>query len=187
LNSYEVVGTLFGLWSVILTVRQHIGCWPAGIVSVSAYAVLFYQVRLYADMALQVFFIGTSLYGWYAWKRGGVGRTALPIRTLTWRGRFLWIVVLTPVIWAASTALRRYTDASLPVWDTTASTLSVAAQLLLMRKIFENWVLWIAVDVLSIGIYVVKEVFLTAGLYAVFFGLATAGFFAWRRDLRAVR
>ena len=74
-----------------------------------------------------------------------------------------------------------YTDAHIPFWDAAASSMSVLAQVLLMRKKFENWHLWIAVDVLSIGIYIYKEIYLTAGLYVVFLALAIGGLLAWRK------
>jgi nicotinamide mononucleotide transporter len=89
------------------------------------------------------------------------------------------------VIAATGWVLRQFTDAALPWWDATASGLAVCAQLLLMRKVFETWSLWIAVDVLSIGIYFAKGVYLTAALYAVFLSLATMGWLAWRREICA--
>jgi nicotinamide mononucleotide transporter len=85
------------------------------------------------------------------------------------------------VIVLVTAALRTWTDASLPFWDTLASSLSVAAQLLLMRKILENWLLWIVVDVISVGIYVAKGVYLTSALYAAYLLLAVLGWRAWRR------
>ena len=86
-----------------------------------------------------------------------------------------------------ATLLKKFTDASLPVWDSLASGLSVAAQLLLMRKVFENWMLWIAVDVLSVGIYFAKGAYVTTVLYAIFLGLAITGYLAWRRALATRR
>jgi nicotinamide mononucleotide transporter len=181
LSALEVVGTVAGVLSVLLTVRRNLWCWPVGIVSVGVYAVLFFQIRLYADAALQVFYVGTGFYGWYAWRYGGAGRSELPVRMLSGRERLALALLLAPVIVLVTAALRTWTDASLPFWDTLASSLSVAAQLLLMRKILENWILWIVVDVLSVGIYVAKGVYLTSALYAVYLLLAVLGWRAWRR------
>ena len=181
MSAFEVVGTVAGVLSVLLTVRQSLWCWPVGIVSVAAYAVLFFQIRLYADAALQVFYVATGFYGWYAWRYGGAGRSELPVRTLSGRQRLALALLLTPVVVVVTAALRTWTDASLPFWDTLASSLSVAAQLLLMRKVLENWLLWIVVDLMSIGIYVAKGVYLTSALYAVYLLLAILGWRAWRR------
>ena len=182
MNAFEVVGTAAGVLSVILTVRQRLWCWPVGIVSVAAYAVLFFQIRLYADAALQVFYVGTGFYGWYAWRYGGAGRSELPVRTLSGRERLALALLLTPVIVLVTAALRTWTDASLPFWDTLASSLSVAAQLLLMRKILENWLLWIAADIVYVPMFIYKELYVTAALYAVFLILAVMGYIGWRRS-----
>lgn len=179
----ELIGVAFGLLSVYLTVREHAWLWPTGIVSVAAFAVLFYDIKLYADMLLQIFFLVTSVQGWYYWKRGGRGRSEPPITLLTPRQRALSAAGLVAAIAVVGALFAAYTDAHIPFWDAAASGASVAAQLLLMRKKLENWFLWIAVDVLSIGIYLYKQVYLTAGLYVVFLALAVGGLLAWRRTL----
>jgi nicotinamide mononucleotide transporter len=186
-DPFELIGTLAGLASVVLTIRQSLWCWPTGIVSVAAYGVLFCRIRLYADAALQVFYIGTSLYGWYAWRFGGARRQELRVRVLAARDRLAVAALLAPATVIVALALGTWTDASLPWWDTLTTVLSIAAQLLLMRKVLENWVCWIAVDVLSIGLYLAKGVYLTAGLYGVFLVLAVLGWRAWRSAWRAQR
>jgi nicotinamide mononucleotide transporter len=181
---WEVAGTSAGLLSVVLTIRLSPWCWPTGILSVAAYAVLFFRIRLYADAALQLFFVATSLYGWYAWRYGGVGSQPLRVRALSMRARLTIVAVLLPASALVAGALSRWTDASLPWWDVPTTLLSVTAQLLLMRKVLENWLCWIAVDLLSIGLYLAKGVYLTAGLYGVFLVLAVLGFREWRSAWR---
>src|SRR5438094_8057596 len=83
MTPYELAGVGFGLLSVWLTVKRSIWCWPTGIVSVAAFALLFFEIKLYADMLLQVFFLVTSFLGWYLWLHGGRDRTELPISTLS--------------------------------------------------------------------------------------------------------
>jgi nicotinamide mononucleotide transporter len=187
MDAFEIVGTLLGLLSVWLTIRQSLWCWPTGIVSVSAYAVLFFRIRLYADAGLQIFFVATSLYGWYAWRFGGEDRRGLRVRVLSPAQRAGLAGVLAPAVALVAWALAAWTDASLPWWDTLAALLSIAAQLLLMRKILENWLCWIAVDVLSIALYLVKGVYLTAGLYAIFLMLAVMGLREWTAHRRRER
>ncbi len=175
----EIVGTVFGLWSVMLTVRARVACWPTGIVSVVAYGILFLQIRLYADALLQVFFTATSFWGWWLWVRGGENHGELPVSRLLPRERWRIGLVTVVAIAVAAWMFRSYTDAHLPFWDSTIAGGSVAAQLLLMKKKIESWWLWIAVDVLSVGVYVYKAVYLTAILYAVFLFLAVKGLRAW--------
>lgn len=179
MSIYEIIGTVFGLLCVILTVRQSIWSWPTGIISVLAFMLLFFQIKLYADMGLQAFYIITGFYGWYLWLYGGKNQTKLQISTLSNRARILFFLVLIPTIYLMGYFLKTYTDASLPFWDSIASTLSIFAQILLMKKWLENWVLWVLVDILSIGIYFYKGVYLTAGLYVVFLFLAITGFVTW--------
>jgi nicotinamide mononucleotide transporter len=181
MSNHEIVGVVFGLLSVYLTVRQQIWCWPTGIVSVIAYALLFYDIKLYADMLLQMFFLITSFQGWYLWRYGGSNRSELPITRLSRSQMVMLGIGLVVCALAIGYVFDTYTDAHIPFWDAAASSMSVLAQILLMRKKLENWYLWIIVDVLSIGIYIYKEVYLTAGLYLVFLVLAIGGLLAWRK------
>jgi nicotinamide mononucleotide transporter len=181
MSNHEIVGVVFGLLSVYLTIRQQIWCWPTGIVSVIAYALLFYDIKLYADMLLQIFFLVTSFQGWYLWRYGGSNRSELPITRLSRSQVVMLGIGLVVCALAIGYVFDTYTDAHIPFWDAAASSMSVLAQILLMRKKLENWYLWIIVDVLSIGIYIYKEVYLTAGLYLVFLVLAIGGLLAWHK------
>jgi nicotinamide mononucleotide transporter len=180
----EWTGALAGVLSVWLTARRKIACWPVGLVSVAAYAIFFYRLRLYADTLLQLFFFVSGVYGWWHWARGGPSLSPARIRTLDIRQRMIVVIVSAGVTFGFGSLLRHYTDASLPYWDTAASTLSVLAQCLLVRKYVDSWIVWIMVDVLSIGIYAAKAAHVTAVLYALFLILATGGLVSWRRALR---
>lgn len=181
----EIIGVITGLLCVWLTVRQNIWCWPVGIVSCVAFAILFWQIKLYIDMGLQFFFIVVSLQAWSLWLHGGPNHSRLPVTQLTsaqkvWLGIAVVLCVLT-----LGTIFDRYTDASLPFLDALASGASVPAQILLMRKKLESWYMWFVIDVLYVGIYIYKEVYLTAGLYVLFLGLAVAGLIEWKKTLNA--
>lgn len=181
----EILGTVTGLACVYLTVRAHVLCWPIGIVSCIAFAKLFFEIKLYADAILQLFFIATSVWGWWGWLHGGEKRTELPISRLTPRETALQSGLTLAAILTVGWMFKSYTDAHLPFWDSTISGLSVTAQILLVRKKIENWILWIVVDVLSVGVYWYKQVYLTSILYAVFLVLATQGLFEWKRLARS--
>ncbi|MEO8190869.1 MAG: nicotinamide riboside transporter PnuC [Acidobacteriota bacterium] len=181
----ETAAVLFGIVSVYLSVRENIWSWPTAIVNVTLYVFVFHGARLYADMALQFVYIAVSFYGWYSWLHGGRGRTGLPVSRATPR---LWaILAAIGVVSAAALGLMlsRWTDASLPYVDASTSTASLIAEWMMARKILENWVVWVAVDVIYIGMFIYKSLYLTAFLYAVFLVLAAMGYVQWKKSLAA--
>lgn len=179
---------MFGLLCVGLTIRQNIWCWPTGLIQVLLYIVIFYQVKLYSDLILHIIYVFLQLYGWYHWLHGGgpQGETnakALPVSLISWQLRMAWLLVgvIGTLIWGY--LMQTYTDASIPYGDAFTTVASLIAQWLMARKRLESWLVWIAVDVIAIGIYYYKELYLTSGLYLVFLILAVIGWFAWRRSL----
>ncbi|XOK62447.1 nicotinamide riboside transporter PnuC [Paenibacillus elgii] len=183
----EIAATTSGLLSVWLTARQNIWCFPVGLVNVVCFFVMFYDAKLYADMTLQVVFFVLSIQGWIVWltKRGQA--KVRPTRRMTPQ-LGLWLVLLLVVVTAGwGYVLARYTDASIPYVDAFIATLSILAQLLLSNKVLENWHFWIAVDVLSIGMYAYKELYVLAALYVIFLGIATSGLIQWRSEYRAAQ
>lgn len=185
INALEWTATLSGLICVILTIRKSIWCWPVGLLSVTAFMVMFWSIRLYADAALQVFYVGTGIYGWWAWLHAGPQGGILPVGKLSLRGWWTAGLFVTFGLGFFGWLLANHTDADFPYWDTLTTCLSLVAQILLMRKIFETWVFWILVDVISIAIYSAKGVHLTAGLYGIFLLLAITGFLKWLPDRRS--
>ena len=187
MNPYEVASVAFGALAVWLTVRENVWCWPTGIVNVVLSAIVFAQARLYADAGLQLIYVALCLYGWYAWRHGGADHGALKVARTPNLG---WAVLATSgVAFAAGLGLflKRHTDAALPFWDASTASFSLVAQWMQTRKWIENWLVWIAVDLVYVGMYVVKGLVLMAGLYAAFLVLAVAGLLAWRKSLVAVR
>ncbi|MBN8709815.1 MAG: aminotransferase [Verrucomicrobia bacterium 61-8] len=180
----ELTAVIFGIICVVLTIKQHIACWPTGLVMVILYIWIFYEARLFSDVALQVVYIFLQIYGWYHWAKGGNRDNPLPVTLLSWKARLAWGLVALLGTLVLGYSMNRWAAASLPYWDATAAVLSLIAQWFLARKLLESWVVWIAVDVLSIGIYGVKGLYLTMGLYFLFLGLATAGLLAWRKEWR---
>jgi nicotinamide mononucleotide transporter len=179
----ELAAVALTLVAVYLTARQVIWCWPVAIVSVLLYAAVFFDVRLYADMGLQGLYLALAVYGWWAWLRGGEDHGELQVSRASLRLGFtlLWLG-------AASGAglgflLQRWTDASLPFMDATLSAFSVVGQWMQTRKLLQAWLLWIAVDVVYVGMFLYKQLYLTAGLYAVFLYLAVMGYRSWKRSM----
>ena len=173
--------------SVFLSARENIWSWPTAIVNVSLYTFIFFHSGLYSDMGLQVVYLGLSIYGWYQWLRGGENHTPLKVSRAS---SHVWLIgaALAVGVWLA---LAQYTSTlpgvSLPYLDSGLTALSLLAQWMMTRKILENWVLWIIADIIYVPMYISKELYVTAGLYAVFLVLAVMGFIQWRRSYRADR
>ena len=180
----EAFAVLFSIVAVTLQVRRHPLGWPLTLIGVSIYAWIFWDIRLYADMGLQVVFFAQGAYGWWFWLHGGREQTEAPIRRLDGRGWLITLIVIAVGAALLGYGLERWTDAARPWLDSFLSVTSLTANLLLARKVLENWMLWIFADVLYIGLFIDRGVYLTAGLYVVFLGLATAGLMAWLRAHR---
>jgi nicotinamide mononucleotide transporter len=175
----EIIAALFGLACVWLGVRRHIGCWPTGLVMVLLYIVIFYRAKLYSDMLLQVVYVFLQLYGWHAWLRGGPDSGPLVVSRLPRRQIIPWLAAGTLATGVLGGTMRLHTDASFPFIDALATVASLIAQWLMGRKVLESWLVWIFVDIVSVGLYLAKELYPTAALYAVFLAMAAWGWFEW--------
>ena len=178
----EVMAAAFGVISVFLSTRQHIWSWPTGIVNVALYAVVFYQGRLYGQMGLQPIYLALSIYGWYEWLHGGEHRTELRVSSASPR-LLAVLAALNVVAWLVLAAVLRRTDAALPWLDALLTTTSLVAQWMMTRKILENWLLWIVLDLIYVPMFFSQRLYATALLYAAFLVLAAMGYVEWRRSL----
>jgi nicotinamide mononucleotide transporter len=182
----ELISFILAVITVLLNIRQVHWGWLFAIASSATYALVFYESRLYGDMGLQFVFIAVSIWGWYQWLHGGAAHRVLPVSSLSVRGR-LW----SALAWFSgfiliSVFLKTFTGTDVPYIDGFLTAGSLLGQLLLSRKKMENWHVWIAVDVLYIGLYVYKNLMLTAVLYALFVVLAVIGLRAWQTSLPVV-
>ncbi len=153
-------------------------------VSVTLYALVFFEAKLYADMGLQGLYFLLAAYGWWAWLHGGEESGELHVARAS--PRLLVALAVAGGIAAVllGQTLHRLTDASLPFMDSALTTYSIAAQWMQTRKLLETWLVWIALDVFYVGMFLYKGLYPTAGLYAVFLYLAGLGFVEWRRSMR---
>lgn len=185
MNPLEALATLLGLINIGLIVRRSVWNYPFGLAMVAIYAWLFAQpgVRLYSDAGLQVFFFIVQLYGWWNWTRSQAESGEVAVLLLPAAGRMAWIAVIAVATLAWGALMHRFTSAALPWWDAFIAMTSVSAQLLLARRYLENWILWIAVDAVAIGVYAAKGLMLTGFLYLVFLIVSALGLASWRKSL----
>ncbi|WP_260929518.1 nicotinamide riboside transporter PnuC [Novosphingobium sp. 9] len=182
----EIAGVVVSALGIWLTARRAMLCWPVNFLACALYFVLFFQVKLYADMVLQALFGFAILYGWFDWARGRDDSGAVIVAPLAWSKAALGLAIGALGAVAIGTLTSRYTDAALPWMDASLSSFSLVAQVWTARRHRESWLLWIAVDVIYVGMFAFKGLLLTAGLYALFVALAVLGYRRWTRAMRSV-
>lgn len=176
----EVIAIVVALAMVAANMRVHPVAWPLAIISSLMYAWLFADAKLYGEASLQGLFIAVALWGWWQWLRGHApDGSALRVHRLTSGQR--WAALLaTLAAWPLlAMVLARFTDSDVPFLDALPTVGSVTGQLLLARKCVENWAVWLLVNIFSVGLFVHKELWLTAMLYALFAVLSVVGWRAW--------
>lgn len=180
MSPIEIVAFVLGVINVVLLVRRSIWNYPFALAMVALYARVFFVEKLYSDALLQLFFFVVNLYGWWQWRRSQASEGAIRVEIMGTATRLGWVAGCIAGIGCWGWLMHRFTDASYPWWDAAVAIVSVAAQIMLARRWLENWVLWISVDFVSIGLYAAKGLWLTMVLYAVFLVLATWGLIDWR-------
>jgi nicotinamide mononucleotide transporter len=183
LSLTEVFGFVTGGMCVWLVVREHILNWPLGLANNIFFFLLFFSSRLFADMALQVVYFGLGVYGWWNWLHGRGDRPTIPISRAT-PVEWLALLLLIPLGTVGIRELLLMVNGAAPFWDALTTVLSLVAQYLLCRKRFENWLFWIAADIIYVPLYLSRGLPLTAMLYAVLLLMCLIGITRWCRSLR---
>ncbi len=182
MNILEIIGFAFGILGVYLTLKENIFCFPTGLINVCVSSVLFYEQHLFADTLQQLVYIPILLFGWYKWKHKQ-NQNDVVIGSLS-TSEVLNYSLIT-VVFAAILGylLRNNTTASIPWIDSAATSASFLAQYLIAQKKIENWIIWIAVNILYVGIYIYKDLPLYAILFFIYLLLAVSGYRAWKKQL----
>lgn len=175
----EWIAAALGVINISLLIFRSVWNYPFGIAMVSLYIFVFYEERLYAEAGLQVFFILAQLWGWWLWIKVGGEDNRVPVRWLDWLSRGVWFMVTAAVSVNLGWAMHELTNAVLPYADAGIAGASVAAQILLAYRRIENWLIWIAIDIASILLYIDRGLYPTAGLYGGFLVLSLIGLKEW--------
>ena len=179
----EIIGVITGLLCVYLAAVNNIWNWPLAIISVGIYIFIFFDARLYADMGLQFYFLGMNIYGWYYWSRKPATEKKTPVMRITRREVLLCVIAIIIFTFILGSVLK-YTPASYPYIDSFCTACSLVAQVFLARKVLENWLIWIFVDIIYVGVYIFKGLDLTAVMYAIYVGIALLGYIDWKKDYK---
>ena len=183
ISPLEIAANTVMTASIVLAGRNNVHSWWLGVLGCSMFATLFYSVNLYADVALQVFFIVTCALGWLQWLRGNAGR-GLPISSVRLATLGWMLAVGLAATMAYGMMLQAYTKAYAPFVDSAVLVFSIVAQLLLMGRRLENWPFWLLVNTVCVPLYASRGLYLTALLYAAYWVNALVSWFFWRRQMR---
>jgi nicotinamide mononucleotide transporter len=182
-NYIEILGVVTSLAYLYFSVRQIIWLWPFGILSAALFILIFFSSKFYADMGLQVYYLGVSVYGWFYWTRtSGPGQSRPVLRLKASMGlvlAFLILVFLLIIVFI----LKNYTDSDVPWGDAFTTAASIIATWMLARKILEHWLLWIVIDVVAACLYIFKGLYPTAFLYIVYSVIAIVGYKQWKLSM----
>lgn len=186
-NWFELLAALLGFVSIYLQIKQHHLYWPVSLIMVIMYIVIYIQAKLYADMLLQWYYVGVSIYGWYYWWKGKPANKNSS-STVSWtsgRDWFFYIMFTAFSFLVLAYVLRNYTNSDVPDVDALTTALSFTATWMLARKKIENWLVWIVADLISAGLYFYKALYPTMILFMALCILAVVGYRVWLRDLKA--
>jgi nicotinamide mononucleotide transporter len=191
MSPWEVVAVIFAIAYLLLAVRENILCWLFAFLSTAIYTVLFWNVSLLMESALNVYYMAMAIYGWHQWTHGGNssggGSPVLEIRLMSTRQHvavFSAIVVLTVV---SGYLLGENSNAAWPYVDSFTTWASVITTYLVARKYLQNWLYWIVIDAVSVPLYIDRELNLTALLFVSYIIIAVIGYFKWRDHFRESR
>lgn len=198
----QLIGVALGLLYLWLEYRADIRLWIVGLVMPLVHGTLYYRSGLYADASMQVYYVLAGLYGWLVWynarkrsfalkgdiRKAGPGKEPHPAKAVAIGHTPLRLIPLLAAAYAAAHAgiylfLSHFTNSTVPFWDSLTTALSVVAMWMLSRKYVEQWLVWLAVDLVTVGLYLYKGIPLTAGLYGLYSALAVAGYLRWRRQI----
>lgn len=182
----QIVGVVLGLLYLWLEYRADIRLWVVGLIMPLVHGALYYNTGLYADFSMQLYYVLAGLYGWIVWRnipKGhasamGIGHT--PLRLVP-RLAGVYLVAHTTLYFL----LTHLTNSTVPFWDSMTTAGSIVAMWMLSRKYVEQWLIWLVVDVITVGLYLYKGIPLTAGLYGLYSMLAIAGFMRWRKAAKS--
>jgi len=186
----ELTGVVTGLLCVYLAAINNIWNWPFAIISTGIYIYIFGKTALYADMLQNAYLLCINIYGWYYWSRQPVNAPKVPVIRITQKQIIILILVaalVTPALGFALVSLSsvlHYSPAAFPYLDSFCTVVSLTAQVYMARKVLENWLIWIFVDVIYVAIYFIKELEPTAFMFSIYAVLALLGYIDWRKDYR---
>ncbi len=180
----EAFAVFLGIASVFYSMKVNILVYPTGIISTLIYVWICFQYKLYADMGINAYYFGMSVYGWYVWTHPKEGAAEVPVTWMKAKGWLIALVILLFSYLLLSYVLVNFTDSDVPYWDSFTTASAFVGMWLMAKKKVENWIFWIITDFVAIPLYFYKGLILTSFQYLFFTVLAIMGLIAWIKSAR---
>ena len=177
----ETLAVALGVAYLVLAMRENSLCWYCAFFSTALYVWIFGDVSLYMESALNVYYMGMAIYGWFQWQRGGVNHEGLEIVRWTVKQHGLAISTIVLIALVSGYLLSIGTDARLPYLDSLTTWGSILTTVMVARKVLENWLYWIVINTISIYLYLDRGLEQTALMFMLYLVLAILGYYAWRK------
>ena len=181
----DIVTTVLGLAYILLEYKASVWMWAVGFAMQALGIVLYYQKGLYADCGMEFYYLAMTVYGYWKWIHGSASKEALPIRHFPRRLVLPWLLLIAMVWGIIYWLLVTFTNSNVPLADSFTTALSIVGIWALAHKYLEQWFIWIAVDVVTCGLYFYKDIPFKASLYALYVMIAVFGYIKWRRMMQA--
>lgn len=179
----EALAVMLAVAYLVLAIRQNIWCWAAAAASTLLYLFIMYHSKLYMQSLLQLYYLAMAAYGWYSWRRPRAGGGELPVSTWPLRYHALAVALVLLLVFVSAGLLQRFSDGALPYLDAFTAWAAVVTTFMVARKILENWIYWFVIDSVSIGLYLDRELYFTAALFAAYLVLVVIGYRSWRASM----
>ena len=184
MSGWEIAAVLLAIVYLLLAVRQNSWCWYCAFASTAIYTVLFWDVQLLMESALNVYYMAMAVYGWWQWRHGGRNDNPLPVRRWRWRQHLLTGAGILAITLISGSLLNHFTEAAWPFVDSFTTWASVITTFMVARKVLENWLYWMVINSTSIVIFIDRELYLTALLLVSYLIISIFGLIRWQRDYR---
>ncbi|MBT8141385.1 MAG: nicotinamide riboside transporter PnuC [Gammaproteobacteria bacterium] len=186
--SLEGLASVLAIVYLMLAIKQNVWCWVAGIASTAIFMYVVFNASLYMEAGLQVFYIVISFYGIWQWKYGGKDEKNNPdeLKVSRWplKNHIVAVATIVALALVSTYLLEKYTDAALPFIDSLTTWGGIVTTYMVAKKIFENWHYWFVIDSISIYLFYSRELYIFAGLFAIYLVLIVFGFREWKRSMQ---
>ena len=182
-QAWEALAVALAVAYLLLAIRPNAWCWAAAAVSTSLYLFIMYDSKLYMQSLLQLYYLAMAAYGWYHWRHPPTADGELPVTTWPLRYHGLAIGAVLLLVLVSALLLQRYSDGALPYLDAFTAWGAVITTFLVARKVLENWLYWFVIDGVSIGLYLDRELYFTAALFAFYLVMVVIGYRSWRASM----
>jgi len=184
LNWIEITAVFLAILYLVLAVKQNILCWICGIISSILYFFIMRSAGLYMEAYLQIFYVFMGFYGWSQWQKAPKNNVNFEVNTWSQSQHFIALSIILILSFLSGTLLGNFTDAALPFLDALVTWGAVAATYMVAKKLLENWIYWLAIDSISILLFISRDLWLTAFLFCIYIVIIIFGYRLWSKTLK---